>query len=342
VLNFDSHMLFKHRLCLVCAACAAAGCAGVAIKEAGEGFQSSTGGAYAVGATGGAYAVGATGGAYAVDATGGAYAVDATGGAYAFVATMTPDEWQARQGPLDAGYEIFSPSCPAALPFPQGLTIMRNWSCVEAPNYSDSNPLMLCDVVPTCTGPESCQEHPFGWCAGLFAPSGQCTSAEIEPFVLERCTSDADCTKAPNGTCSAYEDYRIECFPDGECSRPGDTWCSYWPRDSCDDDSQCAAYPGGYCEKSAYVLGCRYHECLTDSDCPSGSRCTCIASANALDGNINQCVVADCWSNDDCMTTDACTLVLGCDGNPERFRCILTDRACAGSTCPAQNCPSDS
>ena len=137
--------------------------------------------------------------------------------------------------------------------------------------------------------------------------------------------------QADGGTPSGFE----RCTPTGAINRVEPVEClptrALAPAlKECGDCDEFAA--PGFCAQHPDVLDedfCHY-DCTTDEDCGPGGACAC-----SIEGEVafNQCVTADCATNDDCET--GCGLSIAC-GKPSHLACFDGEPECSGDgTCPS-------
>jgi len=223
--------------------------------------------------------------------------------------------WDDLRAPLEGEHQIEARTCGAAA-IPADYRVVPNGSCRWSEDPSLVGEVRECTIDPTCTSATDCQEAPFGVCRGNAYAVCKYPGEDDEP-----CSTDADCTTLPGGTCAVWIEAGVTlCYPDGACEEQV-PFCSY-PSVSCDEDADCSAVPGGYCAKRIDDARCEYHGCLTDTDCPAGERCACAP----YDG-LNACVPADCTRDADCEG-GRCRLEYGCYGALLGYGCSTRTDAC--------------
>jgi|GEM_PF-5846194 len=249
-------------------------------------------------------------------------------------------------------------TCDAAV-IPADHRVVPSGSCRGSEAPSGAGEVRECTIDAACTSAEDCHEAPFGVCRGDAYAVCRYPGADGEP-----CSTDADCTALPGGTCAVWIEVGVTlCFPDGTCEEQPPL--GSYPRVACDEDADCAAAPGGYCAERSDHARCEYHGGLADADCPAGERCACAPS----DG-LRACVPAGCTGDADCGGGQRCRLEHGCcgallgygcstradagdpdlDGNPGREDCPPPGASCsyfdvncargtAGWECVRRECP---
>jgi len=269
---------------------------------------------------GGAGGTGPGGGAGSDEGTGGATAGASSGG------LMTTEQWEALTAPQPGEHAVLTSGCDGA-PIGQEYRILPTVGCALAPDYDyETNPVRDCTVEPFCSGPEDCQEEPFGSCRGF--PYAYCDyGLEREP-----CTTDADCSTLTGGHCATSGSNESLCFPTGECVGPEPT--CFYPEESCTNDSSCTQLPGGRCEKVIRFARCSYDLCTADADCPGTDRCACSELSEQ-----NECVSADCSEEADCEDGEECRLERGCYGSVVAYHCSTSADTCrTAADCDGLHC----
>lgn len=121
---------------------------------------------------------------------------------------------------------------------------------------------------------------------------------------VQDCSSDADCTDGPNGTCVSGVTN----------NKPWDTGVAK-----------------SYC-------GCEY-PCETDDDCGTGQVCACSDLDDGLD--IHTCIDADCTTGDDCEGSEQCglsTFYTGCEWELQTSCRTDADECEADADCTTGDC----
>lgn len=107
----------------------------------------------------------------------------------------------------------------------------------------------------------------------------------------------------------------------------------------CQSDSECTAGLDGTCAPLNGVCACRYDDCLTDADCPSGYACSCDANRGGAGagGSATKCVGANCRLDSDCGPGGYCSPSQnlggpgGCGGFVNGFYCHTPNDECANA-----------
>jgi Cys-rich repeat protein len=187
-----------------------------------------------------------------------------------------------------------------------------------------------CVTNDQCPAGDVCNS---GGCKSVTPPGGCTTDMNCASTLLKRCD-----TSVQGGRC-------IACLMDTDCSTDGSSVCDQSVcrivKSRCDWDGDCAGNPSGkHCARNGQCV-----TCLTNDQCPHGSRCqidhTCFAApACASDASCPMdkpfcrptdhfCV--ECYSNSQCMPT--------ADGRTEICRngyCLPARNGCVSkSDCPA-------
>jgi hypothetical protein len=123
--------------------------------------------------------------------------------------------------------------------------------------------------------------------------------------------------------------------------------CTVSTSDACHTASDCTAGLDGNCISNSFSktpCACVYDDCLTDSDCPVGTACSCDAnrSGPGASANPTKCVPASCRLDSDCGPGGFCspsTLAAGpgqCGSGMTGFYCHTAADECGNaSDCPA-------
>jgi hypothetical protein len=265
------------------------GAAGVA---GNGGVSTGTGGASGDG-NGGTGGVSGTGGAGAgqggnggvVDAGGSGGKGDATGGAAGSGGSTAGDGGGPRDGSAGRGGSRIDGA---------GGPCVVDQDCPPLPCLSSPCPESVCAMGE---GAHQCvmRQHP---------PIAPCPPGDAGPFC---CTSDAQCTDQPRGSCIPYS-YSPWCTQSLHIPPPlPGNRCVY---DACAADSDCSTEPNGFCSPD-FPRHCVYGPCGTNADCNRRAGGKCVLARVCEWGSYRDafCRYADdpCSTNADCGFSDAGT-----------------------------------
>jgi hypothetical protein len=131
------------------------------------------------------------------------------------------------------------------------------------------------------------------------------------------CSSDSECTSAPQGICVGWS--RIWC---GGPPPPPGNFCQY---DECEGDADCSAHPNGFCT-AGYRRLCVYGPCRTSADCTKGPGGLCVM--DQIGAFCAGPMVFCRYANDPCRGNGDCPSSLGsaCVPSPDLQGTMCTIR----------------
>lgn len=214
---------------------------------------------------------------------------------YSIEGWMTAEEWAAASGVYAGKRVLFTRGCASERIPQEYLIDPTVSCRRAVDYDFETNPIRICDVEPFCTTPDDCTEQRFGSCRAVTHtqcdygierepcaddsdcrtltagscltansigydvhcyPTGECDDRKPRCYYPgHSCSSDADCTEVPGGTCKKSAYY---------------AGCRY---DECLADTDCA--PGSRCACSELFERneCVPADCASDDTCPSGQTC---------------------------------------------------------------------
>lgn len=145
-----------------------------------------------------------------------------------------------------------------------------------------------------------CYEEIVGQDAVIEAPL-LCSSANDDCKPNVECVSASDCDEQPGGFCAASALFEI-CAQGLPCVQHVEVLgCRY---DECDSDSDCATGEHCECDRDSPRRICRAPECVVNSDCPAGERC--IPSGTSCTSEPPVPTGYHCSTPDDTCDPDTC------------------------------------
>ena len=217
--------------------------------------------------------------------------------------------------PIPGEHDILEATCEGA-PIGQEYVVQPNLICSHEYSLDGGTRIdptyVVCGVADYCMHQSECDARPFGRCEG--SPGVGCY------YPREPCTTDADCTSAPDGKCPSYTE-TLRCESSDRCwvVQPA---CLY-PNlgGGCATDADCTQRPGGECRRTITFARCIYDKCAADSDCAADEHCAC-------SNDQRRCYPANCRSDADCAGGQSCQEFIGCRGLAG-FYCTTPDDGCS-------------